>query len=105
MKVWTDKEGKKLTASEFMERFKQGIASLTPLQKITHELRGTFISTIGFIASLIAVILFRETIGLLAYGLILIFIGSTWTTGIKWISLMQQHKFLKELEKEVKDVR
>ena len=108
LKIWKDKEGNKLTAKDFLARFKSGIENLTPLQKISNESRGTFTTLLGYIVSLIAVIIMREKIGLLSYGLILIFIGSVWNTGLKWLSLRIQVKFLKDLEntkEEIKEVK
>lgn len=91
-----DKEGEELTFKEFLVRWKEGIENLTPLQKLTNEKRGTFITLLGMIFSFFAVIWFREEIGLLAYGLMLIFLGSSITTGLKWIALRQQYKMLKQ---------
>ena len=98
------KDGEVITWGEFMQKWKHGIENLTPLQKITNELRGTFITLIGFIVSFIAVIYAREGIGIISYGLILIFLGSIITTGLKWISLRQQIKiFQSDLCRVVKD--
>jgi len=93
-----DKAGNYLTFKEYMIRWKQGIENLTPLQKITNDIRGTFITLLGFIFSLFAVIWLREKIGLLAYGLTLIFVGTSITTFFKWIGLRQQLKYFNEIE-------
>ena len=96
-----DKAGNKITMKEFWTRFKKGLDEITPIQKLENDIRGNFVSLIGYIVALVAVIISRESIGLLAYGLILIFIGSIWTTGLKWLSLKQQYKFMKmELQKD-----
>ena len=92
----TTKSGEKITWKEFMSRWKKGIEGMTPVQKVTNELRGTFISLLGYIVSIIAVIWKREAIGLLAYGLILIFLGSIISTGLKYIALRQQLKSMKD---------
>lgn len=93
-----DKAGNKITMKEFWTRWKKGIEELTPIQKLKSEIQGTFVNLIGYIVALIAVIIKRDVIGLLAYGLILIFIGSVWTTGLKWLSLRQQYKFMNGLD-------
>lgn len=96
-----DKEGNKLTWKEFFSRWKEGIKNLTPEQKLTQETRGTFITLLGYIVSLIAVIWFSEKIGLLSYGLMLIFIGSIWSAGITYISKRQQLKLFKDTDNKV----
>lgn len=53
MKVWTDKEGKKLTASEFKERFKQGLQKITPLQQAKTNQRAYYIMLIGILAGVV----------------------------------------------------
>jgi len=97
------KQGEVITWKEFFARWKQGIENLTPLQKLSNEKRSTFVSLIGYLVALVAVIWQIEKIGLLSYGLILIFIGSIWSTGLKWIALRQQYNFIKELDENMGD--
>lgn len=92
------KSGEKISMKEFFARWKQGIESITPYQKLQNDVRGTFISLLGYAFAFGAVIWNREAIGLLAYGLILIFLGTTYTTALKWISLRQQLKLLSEYQ-------
>lgn len=47
MKVWKDKQGNKLTAKEFMQRWKQGIERVTPLQQTQNQINGFFLVMIG----------------------------------------------------------
>jgi len=47
MKVWKDKAGNKLTAQEFMQRWKEGINKITPLQQTQNQVNGYFIVIIG----------------------------------------------------------
>lgn len=101
----TDKFGNKLTWKEFFSRWKKGVESITPQQKVKSEITGTFIILLGLCFSLFAVIWFREKIGLLAYGLILIFVGNIVTTGLKWIALRQQKKLFDNLEEQFKEVK
>ena len=95
-----DKLGNKLTIKEYFHKWKIGIDNLTPMQKLSNDINGTFVTLVGFIAALIAVILEHKLMGWLTYGLILIFIGSIWTTAVKWISLRIQYKFMKGLDLE-----
>lgn len=95
------KTGEKITWREAIKRFKKGVDNITPIQKLSNDMRGTFITLLGFIFSFGAVIWKRDTIGLLAYGLMLIFLGSIITTGLKWLALRQQYKFIKSMEVQV----
>jgi hypothetical protein len=94
------KTGEVITWKEAGKRFKQGIDNITPLQKLQNEIRGTLITLLGFIVAFIAVIIKRESIGLLAYGLILIFLGSIITTGLKYLGMKQQLKFFKNIDED-----
>jgi hypothetical protein len=93
-----DKAGNQITFKEFMSRWKKGIESLSPAQKLKNDINGNFVTLLGYLVALVAVIVKIEAIGLLSYGLILIFIGSAWTTGVKWIMLRQQYKFMNDLD-------
>lgn len=97
------KRGEKINWQEFFSRWRAGIENLTPLQKTINECRGTFVTFLGFLVSFIAVIIMREKIGLLSYGLILIFLGSIITTGIKYVGLRQQLKMFKDIESQIED--
>jgi len=99
------KTGEQITWAEALKRFKQGLADLTPIQKLKNEARGTLIILIGFIVSFGAVIWKRTAIGFLAYGLILIFLGSIIITGLKYISIKQQLKYFEKTEKEAVNVK
>lgn len=100
----TTKSGEKITWKQFFTLWKVGIANLTPQQRIKNEYRGTVITLLGFFASLVAVIVMREKIGLLSYGLILIFLGSIITTGLKALGMKQQKKVFDNIEKELGEV-
>lgn len=47
MKIWKDKAGNKLTAKEFMQRWKEGIARVTPLQQTQNQINGYILVLIG----------------------------------------------------------
>ena len=103
--MFKDKEGNQLTAKEFFKRWKSGILNLTPAQKVTNEFNATVIMLIGFIVALIALVIFREKmiVTWFAYGLILIFVGNTWTTIIKLIGFYQQKQFFKNMERQLEE--
>jgi len=92
------KTGEVISWKEALVRFKKGLESITPLQKLQNEIRGTFITLIGFMFSFIAIIIMRAKFGLLAYGLILIFLGSIITTGLRFLGLRQQVISLNDIE-------
>jgi hypothetical protein len=88
----TTKEGEKISWKEFMKRWKSGINGITPQQRLKNELISTGISEVGYIVGLIALIIFRDKllVSWFAYGLILIFVGSVWATGLKFLITKQQ---------------
>lgn len=95
MKIKT-KTGERIGIKEFFHRWKVGIDNITPLQRLTNEIRGSYISEAGYVFSLGAVIWARETIGILSYGLMLIFLGIAITNGLKILALHTQKSFLKK---------
>ena len=97
------KTGEVITWKQFFSLWKTGVENLTPLQRIKNEYRGTVITLLGFFASLVAVIVMREKIGLLSYGLILIFLGSIITTGLKALGMKQQRTMFNNIEKELNE--
>ena len=88
----TTKEGEKISWKEFGRRWKEGINGITPQQRLKNELISTGISEVGYIVGLIALIIFRDKllVSWFAYGLILIFVGSVWATGLKFLITKQQ---------------
>jgi len=92
MYFWKDKDGNKLSFKEFSKRFKEGFTAITPQQRLKNELISTGISEVGYIVGLIALIIFRDKllVSWFAYGLILIFVGSVWSTGLKFLITKQQ---------------
>jgi len=101
-----DKQGNKITSKEFFSKWADGIKNLTLMQKMTNEARGTLITLIGFIVAVITLIIYRDRliVSWFAYGLILVFIGNIWTTGIKWLSLNQQLKYFKNINQSSDDI-
>jgi hypothetical protein len=104
------KSGEEITLKEWFKRAKQGIKNVatnpTPIERITQESYGTFTSLIGYITCLVVMIIFNDKffINWFAYGLILVFIGTIWTTGLKWFGLRQQLKLFKNMDKQCGNV-
>lgn len=105
--MWTDKEGKKLTAKEFAKRFKEGLELVTPVQRLKNEVRANFIMFVGYLVGLIALILYMDNfskVKLFTYALMIIFFGAAWSTGIKWFALRQQLKQLENFDAQSFDL-
>ena len=106
MKVWKDKQGNKLTPKEFGSRFKEGISLITPIQKIKNESRATFIMLVGYVVGLVSLIIYRKlfVVQWFTWGLIIIFVGATWSYLFKWIALIQQVKLFKKMDMDSIDL-
>jgi len=104
--IWKDKEGKKVTAKEFVTRFKEGVGKMTPIQKAKNEVRSTFTMFVGYFFGLISLIIYREAfvVQWFTYALIIIFLGASWSNGIRWFALRQQLKLLKKIDEESVDI-
>ena len=94
LKVWTDKQGNKLTAKEFMERWRQGIEGLTPLQVTKTHLRSLKVALIGILLGLYySVMAFKQL-----YWLFVILLGSLGIMLSQWVAIWQKKKALEEIE-------
>lgn len=99
------KTGEKITGKEFMKRWKEGIENITPKQRMENEKNSTFTMLIGYIVGLVSLIIFRDSfvVSWFTYGLILIFVGSVWGQGIKWLALKQQLKIFSTMDNQSMD--
>lgn len=104
----TKKDGTKITWKEFFSLWFEGMKNLTPEQRISNEVRGLTITNVGFIISLIALIIYRNEffVSWFSYGLILVFVGSIWNNTLKWFGLKKQLELIRnlDLESEVNDL-
>jgi hypothetical protein len=98
LKGWKTKSGEVITWSEFLKRWKVGMQNLTPAQRTKNDIASSIIILIGFIASVVALIFFSSTFGLVTYGLIIIFLGNIYANVIKLFSLFGQLKIYKNIE-------
>jgi len=99
MKVWKDKEGKKLTSTEFIERWKSGIEGITPAQKLKTQIMGTRISLIGILLGLFVSIYGYKHL----WWVGIILLGALINTGIQYLGLVQQMKVFEDIEKQLKE--
>ena len=95
MKVWTDKAGNKLTAGEFMSRWKEGIQKVTPVQQAKSQIFGYFIMFAGIIWGL------AITFNIKQWWLFTILCGSIVITGVQFLGTYQKYLLLARYEKEV----
>jgi len=82
-----------------MKRWKVGMQNLSPSQRSSNDICSTWVILIGFIVSIVALIFFNKTFGVITYGLILIFIGNTYANIVKLFSLYGQYNIYKGIEK------
>jgi len=96
MYFWKNKKGEKLSFKEFMKRFKEGIETINPLQKIKVQLGGTKITLLGLFLGLFVTIYGWKKL----WWVGIILIGAILNTGVQYLALRQQKKILDDLEKQ-----
>jgi len=89
-----DRDGKKLTTSEFFSRWKVGIQQITPLQKMKLQLRGTFLILVGLICGLVISLMNYKTLWWVA----IVLTGALMVNGIQYLSMRQQKVMLDKIE-------
>ena len=89
MVFWKDKQGQELSFKQFMERWKQGIEGITPLQQTNVTIQGTYITIAGIILGIITSLLNIK----LMWWVAIILVGAFIITGIQLIGLYQK-KFM-----------
>jgi len=97
MYIWKDKEGKKLTAREFLARFKEGILGITPQQSNKTQIFGTRLILLGlFLGLFISIYAWRNL-----WWVAIILIGALINTGVQYLGLRQQNKLFKNIEDQL----
>ena len=102
-KGYRTKSGEIISWKEFGKRWKIGMQNLTPKQRTQNDILSSWIVLLGFVLSIAALIFFNEELGMLTYGLIIIFIGNTYANGIKLFSLYGQLKVYTNMENMFKE--
>jgi ABC-type multidrug transport system fused ATPase/permease subunit len=100
-KGWRTRSGEVISYKEAGRRWKEAMQNLTPAQRTANDISSSIIILIGFIASIVALIFFSSTFGLVTYGLIIIFLGNIYANVIKLFSLFGQYKLYKNIEKQI----
>ncbi len=91
---WKDKQGNKLTYKQFMERWKQGIQKVTPLQQIKIQVRSTKLSLIGIVAGIGVSIWKIENL----WWVLLILLGVLGVTSMQLVGMIQKRNILEKIE-------
>lgn len=96
------RSGEKITWKQFFARWKEGMETLSPSQRLKNEFISTTITWVGYIVGLVALIVYRDKliVSWFAYGLMLIFFGCVWSTGIKVLGIINQLRFFKKMDKD-----
>ena len=87
MKVWTDKEGKRLTSKEFGERWIEGIKKVTPTQQVGMQVYFTWLTIVGLLCGIIVTIIAIKTL----WWLLIILVAGLGNTIVGLIGLYQKY--------------
>lgn len=91
---WKDKGGNKLTFKEFMQRWKQGVEGITPLQQTKMQYKATWIMIIGIFCGLVITGMSFKRL----WWLFIVLLGALFNTGVQLIGIYQKIRALKQLE-------
>jgi|TARA_R100000789_G_scaffold30675_1_gene34369 hypothetical protein len=98
-KVWTDKDGKKITYAEFMERWKTGMKGITQSQQTKMQLNSTYIMLIGIACGFVISLFNWSNLWWLA-----IILGAAFfNTGVGALGLWQKKIAYAEMEKMIEE--
>jgi len=95
MKIWTDKQGIKLTPTEFLKRWKKGLQGVTPLQQTQVQVKSTWIMIFGIMAGIVICIIGMDNL----WWLLIILIGALGNTFVQQLGLWQKKTLLENIEK------
>ena len=93
---WTDKNGNKLNTKEFINRWKEGIEGITPIQRLKTQLVGTRIILIGLILGLCVSLYGWKNLWWVA----IVLVGAILVNGVQYLAQRQQVKMFDNLEKQ-----
>ena len=98
MKIFKDKEGNKLTYSEFISRWKEGISKISALQQLKIMQRGYYIVLIGIIVGLFVSFKYHQ------WWLMIILFGSLFISGISALGNFQKIHQIEKIEAMMKQL-
>ena len=99
MKIWKDRDGKRITGKEFIKRWGEGIEGVTPNQKMKTQLIGNKIMLLGYFLGLCMAIYGYKTL----WWLGVILLGGTINTTIQYINIKQQVIMFKKIEDSLEE--
>ena len=88
-----DRSGKEITTKEFMQRWKQGIQTVTPFQQVKINIMGSILVLVGVVIGLI--IMFTTK----TWWLFIILCGSLFLSSTSFIQILQKYFVLSKLNK------
>tara|TARA_R100000501_G_C2534133_1_gene55797 strand:+ start:5 stop:328 length:324 start_codon:yes stop_codon:yes gene_type:complete len=94
MKIWKDKEGKKVGYKEFVSRWKEGISEITPLQQTWGQIQATWIILLGVTLGLVISIYNWRN----AWWLCIVLTGVLFNTLIQMLGLYQKRGLLRKFD-------
>lgn len=100
VKVWTDKEGNKLTPKEFLSRWKEGMKGITPLQQVKTQMFGTRIILLGLLCGIIFCIMGIKNL----WWLLIILVGGLFNTLVQYLGLWQKKNIYVQTELNFREV-
>lgn len=92
---WKDKEGKNISYNEFMNRWKEGMRGITPLQQIKMQLNSMYIMLIGILCGLVITFFNLKNL----WWLTIILSAALFNTSVQAIGLWQKKDALMNIEK------
>lgn len=98
MKVWTDREGKKVTGKEFMQRWAEGVKSVTPIQQVRSQILFSYITIIGLLCGIVVSIMFWSKM----WWVFIILLAAIGNTVVGLIGIYQRYTALKNIEEIMK---
>ena len=93
------KSGEQITWKEYIARWKEGIAGITPLQLVVQQLKGMNIVLIGLLCGIIVCFFNIKNL----WWLLIILIGSLYVNVTMYIGTWQKKKALENIEKQFSD--
>ena len=94
--MWRDREGNKVTAKEFMQRWKGGIEKVTAQQKVKMQIIFTIIILLGVLIGIVTAILTK------IWWLLIVLVGAFGINVISFIGILQQYIAYDKIEKALK---
>jgi len=97
MKVWTDRDGKRIDSTEFLKRFKEGVVKTSPLQQLRLQMWSSTPIFAGVLWGLVITFMAKT------YWLTLILIGVLPIQSITFLGMYQKYISLKKTEDLIKE--